>query len=243
MGVSKINKIRGILFDKDGTLIDFPLYWHPIARDIFFELQQVANLPIEHISSLKMLTGFKDYGFEIDSLFQKASRTQIVDIWGDYFKSVDIYVERDIIYSIFEKCSYREPEQSCLLTGVKELLGCAQNADIPMGIVTADTESSTKHSLENSGILSYFTFIACDNRDCPLKPNPQAAELFCKIYKISPAELLVVGDSKKDMEFAENAGAKFIGVKGRHNNYKFFTSKGYSVVDNLCDITKLVELL
>ncbi len=74
------------------------------------------------------------------------------------------------------------------------------------------------------------------------KPSPDMAFDFCNQMKISPRELLIVGDSVTDMEFAENAKAQFIGIKTDYNDFEEFAKHNKTAVDNIQDIIRIMNL-
>lgn len=76
------------------------------------------------------------------------------------------------------------------------------------------------------------------------KPKPETflADMFCHQCGISPDEMLIVGDSKNDMLFAENVGAYFIGIDRPCNKSSDFKNTKHKSVSNIKEIIDILNL-
>jgi phosphoglycolate phosphatase len=129
------------------------------------------------------------------------------------------------------------------VAGVAALLERLRSRGCRLGIATADTRESTEAGLRAIGILGCFDFISADGDGYPAKPDPAAALAFSARFGIAPGNLVVVGDSRGDMRFAQEAGARFIGMRTACNESERFAAAGYPVIENFMDAAEFERLI
>jgi len=240
-------KIKGILLDKDGTLIEFEETWHKVFQSIFQELEQVYGLSKEEIQRLKKLSGFHEQGFEKESLIQYAPVEEILRQWMEALKpeedglSGEIKITKESLAELLERHSKGPNAQITPLDNTLETIRKFHKKGYILGIATADSKESTLHNLEVLGIESCFHFIGSDDGYFRGKPDPHMGEEFCRKFQLEPWEVLYVGDSIADMVFAQNNGFYFTGIKSSHNEYERFIKNNYPVVENIGELEE--ELL
>lgn len=213
------NMIKGILFDKDGTLIEFREYWHMVISRLFTELEKEYGVKSETLLMLKKISGYLAEGFQKESMIQYATTSQIIDSWEEIImREEGSIIGREELLDLFEGIALSEDMVIRSLPGVDRLLYYLKKKGYFLGIATADSTKSAVHSLKKAGLLHYFDYIGCNEEDTQAKPSPQMAYAFCRQVGIKTEELLVVGDSVTDLEFAENAGASFAGLLTEYND-------------------------
>ncbi|NBG88578.1 HAD family hydrolase [Isachenkonia alkalipeptolytica] len=240
-------KIKGILLDKDGTIIEFEKTWHKVFQSIFQELEEGWKLPREKIRELQKISGFTPRGFEKESLIQYAPVEEILSRWmevlntsgGDHGEATGI--TKDALGKLMEKHSKGPDAKVVPLENTLETIQTFHRKGYILGLATADSRESTLHNLEALGIGSFFHFIGSDDGFFKGKPDPHMGETFCREFQLNPREVLYIGDSLTDMDFAENTGFHFIGIKGSHNEYERFMEKRYPVIENIGELEE--ELL
>lgn len=236
--------IKGILFDKDGTLIEFHNVWHNITGKILEELNKNYNLSKELIGEIKVASGYQENGFSKESIIQYYATSQIAEMWYRIInKSNDTSsISCEEIMEIFKEKAMDEDVEIKALEGVQELLFYLKSKNYKLGVATADTMSSTVSSLQKADILHYFDYIGCDEEGIHPKPASDMALRFCVENQLKPENILIVGDSVTDMLFAENAGASFIGIKTPYNDHEKFTEHNKIMVENVKDIIIYLHL-
>lgn len=214
------NMIKGILFDKDGTLIEFRDYWHVVISRLFAILEKKYKLKPETVLLLKEISGYLPDGFQKESIIQYAATSQIIASWNEIIKREEGKTPgREKLFALFEEVALSEDIEIRSLPGVNRLLPYLKEKGYLLGIATADSRKSAVHSLGRAGLLEYFDYIGCNEDNTQAKPSPQMAYTFCSQAGIKTEELLIVGDSVTDMEFAENAGASFAGLLTEYNDH------------------------
>lgn len=234
--------IKGILFDKDGTLLEFFNLWHEIIKNVLSDLETDYSIKKETIKNLKQLSGFQQYNFEKESMIQYLATTQIVDLWMDILRKESERITFDALMELFNKKAAADNLDITAKKGVKELLGYLKAEGYELGVATADMEYSTCNGLKKAGIFNYFSYIGFNEDDVNPKPSPDMAVSFCQKVNIKTEEILIVGDSVTDMEFADNAGAQFVGIKTDYNKYNEFIMQNKPVVENIYDIIQVMKL-
>lgn len=234
--------IKGILFDKDGTLLEFIKLWHGIIGNVLKALKVHYYLSKETLDELKRISGFQKDKFDKESMIQYLATTQIADLWCEVINKDSNLITYKELMELFEEKAGEENLVITALKGVKELLNYLKEKGYTLGVATADTKESTHNGLRKSGIIDYFDYIGCNEEDANPKPSPDMAIQFCQICKLKSEEVLIVGDSVTDMEFADNARTQFIGIKTEYNDYGEFVKRNKPAVDNIYDIIKVMKL-
>ena len=72
--------IRGVLFDKDGTLVDFNATWSAIARQL---AMRAAEGDTQRADALLTLSGYDLLSgrFLADSVFAAGTNAEVVELW------------------------------------------------------------------------------------------------------------------------------------------------------------------
>ncbi len=239
-------KIKAILLDKDGTLIEFEKTWHRVFQNIFRELKQRWELPSETVETLKDLSGVTAEGFEKESLIQYAPVEEIIDRWMEVLNRVEEnprgkkQITKERLQALMEEQSKGPDAAVVPLDNTVETVQRLHHRGFILGVATADSFASTEHNLGALGIRRYFSFIGSDDGCFKGKPDPHMGQAFCERFHLHPGEVLYIGDSVTDMLFAENAGFHFIGIKGEHNEYERFLENQYPVVNNIGEIEEKI---
>ena len=209
--------IRGILFDKDGTLLEFHSTQHSIYAALLACLKDDYQVPEPLVQQLSERLGHLPDGPAPDSLIQFSTNQQIAQALFDTCQS---YAEErgwqrpfdtNDLLELIEQLSLGDDVPYVALPNVPETLSYLRRKDYKLGVATVDTYTATVAGLEKTGILEYFDYLGSGEDSRP-KPDTSLADRFCSQCGVLPSELLIVGDGENDMVFAQNVGAHFIGI-------------------------------
>jgi phosphoglycolate phosphatase len=209
--------ITGILFDKDGTLIEFHATQHSIYAAVLAHLKDDYQVPEPLLQRLSEKLGHLPDRLTPDSLIQFSTNEQIAQA---LFDACQRYAQErgwqrpfaaNDLLELIERLSLSEDVPYVALPHVPETLAYLREKDYRLGVATVDTRAATVAGLKKTGILEYFDYLGT-GEDAKPKPDPYLADEFCRRCGVLPAELLVVGDGENDLLFARNAGAHFIGI-------------------------------
>jgi phosphoglycolate phosphatase len=214
-----ISRIRGILFDKDGTLIDFRSVWIPFA----FELlgKQLSEYGFDSVHKrllLERIGLYTDGSIAPGSIYASGTVEDIAQIIYAYFieqrKTLpDFNTFLQKVRS--EVGSYMAANKSNIRTigNAGETMAALIKQGFILGISTSDSEENTRICLKETGLLKYFDYLGCPDRSRKRKPSGDILIDFCINYGMNTEEVAIVGDTATDMIFAgQNHAGLAIGV-------------------------------
>jgi len=212
-----MKKIKGLIFDLDGTLID--------SRK---DLGTSVNLTRKdyNLEELDYETIVSFIGNGTRKLVERSFKKTNVDI----DKALSIY-----------KNHYSEhlADETYCYSGVKELLQKLKNFSVKCSIVTNKHEEATRDILKILKINSFFDIILGGDSLPYLKPSPEPVLYVAEKWNLKPEELLMVGDNWTDIAAARNAGIKSVYVNFGFGNLK--NEKPDFVVEGPEEILELIE--
>lgn len=195
-------KITGILFDKDGTLLDFDKTWEPVNRkaSLFAALgDEVLADRLMVICGMDPLTGKVSAG----SLFAAAAPTEIATAManaGAPFEAEELTEHLDRFY-------VEGAADAVAVTDLATLFGRLKARGLALGIASSDNEASIRAIAERMGIIPYLDYIAGYDSGHGVKPNPGMIDGFAASQGIDHSEIAMVGDNTHDLHMAHNAKA------------------------------------
>ena len=207
---STYHNVEGVLFDKDGTVIDFILWMHWV--EAFMEaLNQNANITYDK-QFLENALGFSDENRYWDPKGPLAigSSQDLLTIlslslykqgipWNQAYQIInDVNAEMDNTFSFRQHLK--------LVDGLGEFLEQAHQLDIKLGVVTSDDHAKAVQHLEALGISKYFTSVIGHDIAPRGKPYPDMVYQACQQMNIQPEQSIIFGDSNGDMLLGKNSG-------------------------------------
>ncbi|MHA1671318.1 MAG: HAD family hydrolase [Promethearchaeota archaeon] len=196
--------IKALIWDLDGTLIDFKINSIKARRKAIKVLidngipkkKLSVTLPIlDNIRISKIL--FDDYGI---------SENKVEEIIKQVNKAI-IEVE------------YEAAINASIIEGIEEVLDFAKKKNLKQAIFTYNTHDNAVVSLKMVGITDYFDVIAGRDRIINLKPHPDHLKYICKRLNVDCDEILVIGDTSRDIEAAINVGAHSLALETKIPTY------------------------
>lgn len=239
-------KIKGILFDKDGTLIEFEAFWHEVIKEVFLTLGDLFDLSSTTIKRLMDYSGVLENGFAKESLIQYQSTSQIATAWAPILLDASPLVRAkygknqealaSFLYEIIDEISRNTKITAVPMPFAGKVLKQLKEMGLFLGVATADTKSSTIKSLEETGLIGYFDFLGCDDGKTRPKPDPSLGLAFEKASHLKQGEYLMVGDSLSDYEFSKNCNIPFVGIRSSYSQLS-------TIKENIHLIESLEELI
>ncbi|NMM44665.1 HAD family hydrolase [Rhodospirillaceae bacterium KN72] len=201
---------RGILFDKDGTLLDYHETWMPANRAVAHALSGGDAALALHLLTIG------GWDAETDRVgsgtpLAAGDLQDIAVLWHPYLPAGDTRSVDDIV--AFLDTGFPDnmvPTAVCDLGPLLDEL--AGQLGLCLGVATADSVNGLNRSLEPFGILDRFRFAAGFDSGHGRKPEPGMVHAFCALCGVQPGEVIVVGDNRHDIDMARAAGARAVGV-------------------------------
>ncbi|MDZ7959521.1 MAG: HAD family hydrolase [Aulosira sp. DedQUE10] len=229
--------IKGILFDKNGTLEDSEAYLRSLA-------QRTARLIDAQIPGIgePLLMAFGVNGNNLDptGIVAVASRREteiaaaayIAETGRGWFESLKIARQ-----ALNEAEKYIGQTPSPLFVGSLEVLKYLSQAGLKLGILSAATTQEVQMFVAHHQIGGYIQLEMGVDKG-PSKPDPILFLQACQALGVEPSATLMVGDSVGDMQMARNA--KAAGCVGITWIGKSDHVQGADVVINQLDDIKIV---
>ena len=236
--------IRAVVFDKDGTLIDFDKFWVSVSERALADLLSSLGIAVPDSVIEEIMTAFGVTGgvTDIDGVLCRGTYRQMSDIVGEILSSHGFDIDREGLHSALLSAYGGATEAGVIAPtceGLYEALSALCDMGLRLAVVTTDNEPITRKCLDKLGILPLFDKIYCDGGAMPTKPDPAAIHDFCLSLGIKPSEVLMVGDTMTDVRFARAAGASVVGVSKNGKNRERLSSADKVI----CELSELPALL
>lgn len=232
--------IRGILFDKDGTLIDFPSTWEPVLRALALEF---SRGDLEHADQLMEKVGYDHQQglFRAGSIWSAGNTLDLVTAWfpdaGDGERAASARWVDDY-------CARIAPDTAVPVTDLVSLFGRLRQSGLVLGVATNDVTRSALATMERLGVADLLCAIL--GYDSVTRPKPAADMVlaFCAKAAIEPREVAVVGDNLHDLVMARAAGAGLaIGVLTGNGRSEDLAAYADHIVGSIDDLPRLLQSL
>ncbi len=198
--------IKGIVFDKDGTLLDYEKFWLPIAKEACSQLLKENNYDLSYLSDILEKIGAYD---GISGILCHGTYSDIAGVMNTVLN--DNFITANDVSSAVENNLYLgELVPAC--DRIREVLAELKAQGLILAIVTSDNSEMTEYCLKKLGIADIFDVIYSDDGAFVPKPKPDQMLDFCRRYSLVPSEVIMVGDTLSDMRFAKNSGTHSVGV-------------------------------
>ena len=195
--------IKGIIFDKDGTLFDFNATWGPSTRDMI--ASEVGGDPARMAEMADVLGYDLNTGvFLPSSLVIAETVSTVADAMLGLLPDV---TKPDLIARIKEATKYVPQVEP---TPLRPVLDTLRDMGLILGVATNDAEEPARANLAH--VLDMFDFIAGFDSGFGGKPAPGQLLGFCAQTGLTPSACIMVGDSVHDLDAGRAAGMRRVGV-------------------------------
>jgi phosphoglycolate phosphatase len=203
--------IKGILFDKDGTLLDYGRTWVPINKEVALYAARGDRALAADLLRLHGQDPDTD-AVTPNSVLAAGSIYDIAEAFAGYLgprTPLDLTAAIDRIYGD------AGAKHAIPVEGAERTLAELKRRGFKLGVATNDSEGGLAASLSRSGLLALFDFtVGCDS-GFGTKPDPRMVYAFCAAVAVKPAEVAMVGDSVADLVMGRAASVGLtVGVLG-----------------------------
>ena len=207
--------LKGAAFDLDGTLVDSA----PGLADAVDMALKDMGLPAAGVERISTWIG----------------------------NGADVMVERAVRWAegdMSPAALQRVRDGSRLYPQVKETLAALHAQGLPLGLITNKPTPFVAPLLASLGIESYFSVVIGGDDVVQKKPHPVPIYLMLAQLGLRASELVFVGDSRNDIQAAQAAGCRCVGLTYGYNyGESIALSKPDSVLDHFADLLPTFGLL
>ena len=232
--------IRGILFDKDGTLIDFPSTWEPVLRALALEF---AEGDLARADELMAMAGYDHQQglFKAGSIWSAGNTLDLVTVWlpeaGDSERA-------GLARWVDDYCARIAPDTAVPVTDLLSLFGRLRHMGLVLGVATNDVTRSALATMERLGVTDMLSAIVGYDSVAMPKPAADMVLAFCAKAALEPREVAVVGDNLHDLVMARAAGAGLaIGVLTGNGTRQELAAYADHIIGSIDDLPGLLQSL
>jgi len=189
--------VRAVVFDLDGTLVDFNLDYRKVRAEVL-ELLSRQGLP-RSVFSLR------------ESIFKTLKKAEI------YMKNHgrgedDFQRVKETVLSIANRYEMEAARMTSPVPGVLEALEVLRKMGLKMALYTVNDKGPTDYILKRFRLRCFFDAVVTRRSVPAVKPNAAHLEAVLRGLGVKSEEAVVVGDSVYDVRCARGLDVTAVGV-------------------------------
>lgn len=199
-----------VVFDKDGTLIEFDAMWAGWAADLAERLERASGTairePLHQMLGVDPSTGRVLPGGALAATPMARLRdlTRELLVTGGLGEvAADAALDE----------AWHAPDPVALARPLADLPGLfagLRRSGKRIAVATSDDRDPTERTLAALGLGELIDAVVCADDGLAVKPAPDMVVRLCSQLGIEPARTAVVGDSATDMAMGRSAGARLV---------------------------------
>ena len=215
------NKIKGIIFDMDGVIIDtekwLQKFWVQSANELGYPMKPEHVLEIRSLASKYAIPKLKEIVCpEFDYEAVKTLRKK--------------YMSEHIHKNGIEKKK-----------GIDQLLKYIKESGLLCAVATATAPDRTKEYLSALGILDYFDKVVCASMVANGKPQPDIYIEASRLLNLPPSSCIALEDSPNGILSAYRAGCITVMVPDLTQPTQQDKKHIYAKADDLTQVIDIIE--
>ena len=231
-------RIAGILFDKDGTLLDYHRTWMPVNREAALAAAGGDRALSERLLVLAGYDAAEDRVLA-DSPLAAWSTAEIAELWATEVPGSSGAALTPVMEAIFVGSGRTG---AVPVTDLAALFGRFKARGLALGVATHDSHAGAEGSLAPFGVLEQLDFVAGYDSGHGTKPGPGMVQGFCAATGLRPGDVAVVGDNLHDLDMGRSAGAALaIGVLTGTSGAADLAAHADHVLDDIGALEALLE--
>jgi HAD superfamily hydrolase (TIGR01549 family) len=197
--------LQAVLFDWDGTLVD------------------TAEASYRCYEKL-----FRSYGIGFD---RDAFRRTYSPNWHLTYSALGLAEDR------WPEADARWLEHYCeeevvLIDGARDALLRVRGAGLRAGLVTSGDCVRVQREMVGLGMAELFDVLVCAEDTVKRKPHPEPLLLALQRLRLGASAAVYIGDSPEDVQMAQAAGVRAVGIPGAFPNREALAAAGPDVLES-----------
>ncbi|HRQ24547.1 MAG TPA: HAD family hydrolase [Anaerolineales bacterium] len=203
-------KANAIIFDKDGTLIDFDAMWGGWALILAENLTALCGADMRAVLCEAMGYDLEKRKVLADGKLAATPMHLLYDL------TVDVVIAKGFAKEtaqqlVEEAWVIPEPvELAKPFTDMEGLFHHLHRQGIKLALATTDDRAPTQAMLDAFDVGDYIETMVCSDDGIPAKPAPDMVLTICQRLGVDPAHVMVIGDTTADLKMARAAGAGLV---------------------------------
>lgn len=204
--------VRGVIFDKDGTLIDSHVYWGEIIRRRAAALAAKMGAGPGVRADLAAAMGYDSASGKLrpEGPIALKSRAEVIKAVTARAAAAGFPLSAEETASVFSEVHAGLAGNMAglirPLPGVRELLAALDAAGVPRALVTSDSAESSAEILGIMGLAGSFSAVLGRESSPEPKETGLPAKEAARLIGLLPSQVICIGDAPADVQMAEKAG-------------------------------------
>ena len=232
-----------VIYDKDGTLIDFHSVWGPRMVRSANALLAATDLGDDFVHHLYRAVGYDpntNRTFGQGPLASAPLDQLVIVVATAMFQSGitwDKALELSSTCLLPLMAAQPEAKEITPRGDVLSPLRTLQQHGCRLVVATTDNRDSTHLMLRHLGIKGCFNQVICGDDPGPVKPDPEVLLSIARTQKVPASQLIMVGDTVSDMVMSRRAGVGLsVGVTGGAGTDDELAAHADVLIDNISQI-------
>ena len=232
--------IKGVLFDKDGTLLDYGATWMPANKAAALA---AARGDPDLAERLLIAGGYDSARDRINAnrVLAAGNNLEIAEVWQRHlpdWRVADLLALIDRVFQV-ESAAGAAP-----VTDLAPLFLRLKGRGLKIGVATSDSRRGVEVTLGPFAVLDLLDFISGYDSGHGSKPDPAIVHGFCTTTGLAAAEVAVVGDNLHDVHMGRSAGAGLVvGVLTGTGEHADLCAYADHVLDSIAELEALLDRL
>lgn len=234
-----MTRLRALLFDKDGTLVDFATTWNGAAASVLSTL--AGDDDVLH-GKLAAILHFDRERAAILPTSPFVGGT-VLDIAAEFAPLVDVADHAAFVARLEALFNAGALAFVAPIGDPLGLLTMLKAEGYLLGIVTNDTESGARAQSVKLGLDHLFDAIIGYDSGHGRKPDPGQIHAFMDRFGASAGETALIGDTLHDLDAARAAGVTAIGVASGYLSAEALAPHADHVISDIMALPALLHRL
>jgi phosphoglycolate phosphatase len=231
--------LAGVLFDKDGTLVDFDATWGRATYPVMRQLAGDDEAIVARLADL-MHYAVDERRFRPTSPLIGGSPAEVLAAWGGALGRLG---DAALIGELNVAFAAATLHELMPIGDPVAVLDALRDRGLKLGLATNDAEANAAEQLRKLGLDGHMDFVAGYDSGHGGKPAPGMVLAFATAIGAVPGDVMLVGDTPHDLHAARAAGAIGVAVLSGPMGRDVLAPLADHVIASIADLPALVASL